>query len=156
MDPAQPSRPETFVDLYEEAYVAMVRLARLLTGSIEAGEEIAQEAFAAALRRFEDLDNPGAYVRTSVVNGCRSWQRRQRTEGRWFERQTGQVVGPATDGELADVLARLPYRQRAALVLRFYSDLPMQGVAEALACREGTARSLVSRGLARLREDIER
>ncbi len=59
-------------------------------------------------------------------------------------------------GELFDALAVLPFRQRAALVLRFYEDRTTEEIAAALGCRPGTAKSLVSRGLARLREEIER
>ena len=56
--------------------------------------------------------------------------------------------------ELLDVLATLPERQRAALVLRFYADLPGNEIATILGCREGTVKSLIHRGLARLREEV--
>jgi RNA polymerase sigma factor (sigma-70 family) len=48
----------------------------------------------------------------------------------------------------------LPPRQRAALVLRFYEDLSERQIAEILRCRPGTVKSLVSRGLSRLRTQI--
>jgi RNA polymerase sigma factor (sigma-70 family) len=149
--------PSTFVDLYTTAYLPMVRLGHLLTGSNEVGEEVAQEAFSAAYRRFGTLDNPGGYVRRSVVNGCRSWHRRQAIERRVLARSA--PVAAAVDrapSELLDALATLPFRQRAALVLRFYEDRTMDDIAAALGCRTGTAKSLVSRGLARLREVVER
>ena len=57
--------------------------------------------------------------------------------------------------ELFDVLAALPARMRAALVLRYYQDLPENDIAELLGCAPGTARSLIHRGLARLRLVIE-
>ena len=53
-----------------------------------------------------------------------------------------------------DVLATLPERQRAALVLRFYADLPGNEIATILGCREGTVKSLIHRGLARLRQEV--
>lgn len=147
----------TFVDLYATSYVAMVRLGHLLTGSNEVGEEIAQEAFSRAYRVFATLENPGGYVRTSVVNGCRSWQRREAVARRFTARA---VPAPAAvdraPSEVLDALAALPFRQRAALVLRFYEDRTMEDIATALGCRPGTAKSLVSRGLARLREQVER
>lgn len=146
-----------FIALYDEAYVPMVRLAHLLTGSNEAAEEIVQEAFAQAFRRFDRLDNPGAYVRRSVVNGSHSWHRRRRSERRALERTgASNDDGHTAGGELTDALAALPFRQRAALVLRFYEDRSTAGVADALGCRPGTAKSLVSRGLQQLREVIER
>ena len=63
------------------------------------------------------------------------------------------VTQPA--GELVDALENLPFRQRVALVLRYYEDRSMEEIAAALECRPGTAKSLVSRGLAALREVIE-
>ena len=57
--------------------------------------------------------------------------------------------------ELADVLLELPYKQRAAIVLRFYSDLSEVEIAEVLECRPGTVGSLIHRGLAKLRKAIE-
>ena len=66
---------------------------------------------------------------------------------------------PDATGQIADrdvvwrLLSDLPERQRAALVLRFYHDLPAAEVAEALGCRVGTVRSLVSRALATMRSD---
>ena len=64
------------------------------------------------------------------------------------------VVGLDAD-ELADALAMLPARQRAAIVLRFYSDLSEAATAAALGCRPGTVGSLVHRGLAQLRRVLE-
>jgi RNA polymerase sigma factor (sigma-70 family) len=60
---------------------------------------------------------------------------------------------PATV-EVLDVLARLPYRQRAAVVLRFWDDWPSADIAAALGCREVTVRVLVHRGLAALRHQL--
>jgi RNA polymerase sigma factor (sigma-70 family) len=57
--------------------------------------------------------------------------------------------------EMFDALAALPHRQRAALVLQFYEDLPQSEIAEILGCREGTVASLVHRGLAQLRRVVE-
>ena len=56
--------------------------------------------------------------------------------------------------ELLDVLATLPERQRAALVLRYYADLPGSEIATMLGCREGTVKSLIHRGLEKLREKV--
>ena len=55
---------------------------------------------------------------------------------------------------LRRALDLLPYRQRAALVLRFYEDLSEQQAARALGCAVGTIKSLVSRGLNALREEL--
>ena len=92
------------------------------------------------------------------MNGCRSHHRRSEREQRLRER-----AGPAhresapTIGadEMRDALASLPYRQRAALVLRFYDDLSEADAAAVLGCRPGTVGSLVHRGLAQLKKVIE-
>ena len=57
--------------------------------------------------------------------------------------------------ELLDAVEKLRYRERAALVLRFYEDLPDAEIAALLGCRVGTVASLVHRALARLRSEIE-
>ncbi len=66
-----------FDDLYCTSYAPMVRLAHLLTSDAGAAEELAQDAFVETYRRFADLDNPGAFVRTVIVNRSRSWHRRR-------------------------------------------------------------------------------
>jgi RNA polymerase sigma factor (sigma-70 family) len=99
----------------------------------------------------------GPYLRTAVVNEFRS---RLRREARAPE------LGPVVEVEdlselvadraaLADALRRLPDRQRAAIVLRYFEDLPERDTAELLGCSVGTVKSSVSRGLARLRDLLE-
>ena len=56
--------------------------------------------------------------------------------------------------ELADAIARLPFRQRAVIVLRYYADLTETDIAHALGCRAGTVKSLASRALAALSKEI--
>jgi len=56
---------------------------------------------------------------------------------------------------MLDALDRLPARRRAAIVLRFYEDLAEADIAQVLGCRPGTVKSLLSRGLAQLRKEVE-
>ena len=150
-------REVAFAEVYERDYVTLVRLAHLLTGSNEVGEDVVQESFARVLDRWDQLDNPAAYLRTTVVNRARSWHRRRAVEERFGRRiAADDEIAAATGGELWDALATLPFRQRAALVLRFYEDRTTDEIATLLGCRPGTARSLISRGTAALREVIER
>jgi RNA polymerase sigma-70 factor (sigma-E family) len=147
---------QRFEAVYEREYAALVRLGHLLTGSAAAGEDIAQEAFARALRHWDHLGNPAGYIRTTVVNLARTAHRRRDVEQRLGPRVARSPVAGAHGGdELWDALATLPFRQRAALVLRFYEDRTTLDIAATLGCRPGTARSLISRGLAALREVIE-
>jgi RNA polymerase sigma-70 factor (sigma-E family) len=150
--PAAPTDP-TFADLYRDAYADMVRLAFLLTGSPEVSQDVVQDAFVAMHRSWSRVREPRAYLRRAVVNGCTSHHRR-----RFRERARPLVVRPDAAleaDELFDVLAALPDRQRAAVVLRYWHDLDEQQIADALGCRPGTVGSLLHRALARLREVIE-
>jgi len=111
--------------------------------------------------KFADLRNPSAfpaYLRRTVVNLTRMHFRRRRVEHAILERKAG--VGPpappadagvGTREFMRDALLRLPPRTRAALVLRYYEDLPEAQIAEILGCSVGTVKSLVSRGVAVLR-----
>ena len=143
-----------FDDLYRREYAPMLRVAYLLVDSDALAEEAVHDAFAKVYERWRRLDRPGAYLRTCVVNRCRDVQRRRR-----LERSRPSEVAPVTADlgadEVADALARLPMRQRAALVLRYYEDLSEADIAEALGVRPGTVKSLLSRGLDQLREVIE-
>jgi RNA polymerase sigma-70 factor (sigma-E family) len=144
---------DSFERLYADAYAPMVRLALLLTGSPGHAEELVQDAFVRVFARWAEVETPRAYLRQAVVNACRSQQRRQSRE----LRHRSGTARPATTGdaeidEMADALATLSDRQRKAVVLRFYEDLPEAEIALLLGCRPGTVKSLLFRALARLRE----
>ncbi len=157
---ASRARP-SFEELYTSSYESLVRLGFVLTGSKEVAEDLVQDCFVRLHRHYERLDSPDRYAKQAVVNACRSHFRRA---GRERDRrpllyvvdgaQSPSSSGPQA-GELHDVLLTLPYRQRAAIVLRFYSDLSEAEIAETLGCRPGTVGSLIHRGLERLREVIE-
>lgn len=154
----EPVDGDCFEALYRDSYAALVRLACLLLGhraGVDA-EEVVQEAFAELHRRWMVVETPGAYVRAAVVNGCRKSQRRA-AMGRNRADALGES-GPAVLGadHMADAIARLPDRQRAVVVLRFYEDMSEADIAAALRCRPGTVKSLASRALAELRRVIER
>lgn len=156
-----PSGQLAFADLYASQYAPLVRLAFVLTGEKEAAEDIVQDCFVRLHRHFHRLESPDRYLRQAVVNACRSHFRRL---GRERDRRpmlyllegAQQAAGGLNQGELHDVLVRLPYRQRAAIVLRFYGDLSETEIARLLGCRPGTVGSLIHRGLERLRSALER
>jgi RNA polymerase sigma factor (sigma-70 family) len=132
----------------------MVRLARLLVGSPETAADLVQDAFVEVHRRWDSLDRPAAYLRLSVVNRCRGHHRRRVTQ-RVGLRKLSWTASTDETHDLTDAIAHLRYRERAAIVLRFYADLPDADIAELLGCRPGTVASLVHRGLERLRKVIE-
>jgi len=140
-------------ELFRRSWADLVRLATFLTGSVPAAEDLVQDVFLRFGVRPAPLpDDPARYLRTSVVNACRSYHRRRLLE----HRHRPGLPHPGIDdpGELWDVLDRLTIRQRTAVVLRYYLDLPEDEIAAVLRCRPSTVRSLVRRGLARLREEL--
>jgi RNA polymerase sigma-70 factor (sigma-E family) len=148
-------QPLSFADLYQVEYLPMLRLATLMTGSREVAEDVVHDAFLRVHRSWGRAQKPGAYLRAAVVNACRSWQRRQVLE-RSRQPRPGPASTDAGGDEMWDALGRLPARQRAALVLRFYEDLSEAEIATLLKCRPGTVKSLVHRGLERLAKEVER
>jgi RNA polymerase sigma factor (sigma-70 family) len=141
-------------DLYVAAYDRMVRLAYLLTGSRAVAEDLVHDSFLRVQSRWDDIREPPAYLRTTVVNACRAHHRRARRERAHFPDLLVDAVAPETPIVL-DALGGLPYRQRVALVLKFYEDRPEHEIAAVLGCRPATVRSLVHRGLATLRKVVE-
>jgi RNA polymerase sigma factor (sigma-70 family) len=144
----------SFVELYRELQLSMVRLACALTGSESLAQDLVHDVFIRAHAHWHRIDHPRAYVRAAVVNACRSASRRAKRERSADALFVVEDTGLDAD-EMFDALSELPYRQRAALVLQFYEGLPQSEIAEILRCREGTVASLVHRGLAQLRRVIE-
>jgi RNA polymerase sigma-70 factor (sigma-E family) len=148
-------------ELYAQHAPEAVRLAYLLTGDRALAEDLVQEAFVRMFGRFRDLRNPDAfraYLRTTVVNLSRSHFRRVKVERAYLERRRPpaylEAPDPGPRDELWSALSRLGDRQRAAIVLRYYEDLSEAETAEVLRCPVGTVKSLVSRGMDRLREEL--
>lgn len=146
--------PTPFEDCYRDHFAEMVRLAYLLTGSAETAQDVVQDSFVRLHRRWARVEEPRAYLRRIVVNACHSHHRRARLERRHRPAPEDLVVHLQAD-ELTDALGTLPSRQRSALVLRFYLDLSDRDAATVLGCRVGTVASLVHRGLAQLRMEIQ-
>jgi RNA polymerase sigma-70 factor (sigma-E family) len=170
----QPTRGldhDLFRAVYAAHYPSLVRLAYLTTGSLAAAEDLTQDAFVEWCRHGARIREPVAYLRRAVVSRCTSWIRRRQVERRYLRRITGpgpadggQAGGGQADGGQADgadaaavraALIRLSARQRAAVFLRYYLDLPEAEIADALDCRPGTVKSLLHRALAALKEDLD-
>ena len=148
----------TFAVVYAELYPRMVRLARLsLSDAANAGsaEEIVQDAFVQLFRNWERVDSPTGWLRIAVMNGCRSWGRRRQVRRRHPVAPPAPVVDDADALVVRDALRALNPRQRAAVLLRYFEDLPEREIAEVLGCRPGTVKSLLARSLVRLREVLD-
>lgn len=152
-----------------EHYVAnraawLVRLSFLLCGDTHLAEDLAQSTLMQLHRRWQrisHLEHPDAYVRRTLLHEYLRWRRRQRlsetptgTAQRLGERSldTPDIAeGIAARDATWRLLATLPRRQRAVLVLRYYEDLSDNQIAEALDCAPSTVRSQAARALTTLR-----
>lgn len=144
-----------FEQFYRSQLLVMVRLAHVVTGSNTVAEDLVHNAFIKLAPRFTTLREPAPYLRATVLNECRMWYRRRNIERRQPVPDRPVALPPEVDTTLG-ILLRMPQRRRAALYMRFYEDMSIDDIALALDCRPGTVRSLISRGLASLREELGR
>ena len=156
-----PRRDQRLAELYERSAPAGYRLAFLLTGDRALAEDLVQEAFVRFVGRLDHLREPeafDAYLRRTIVNLSKNARRRRAVERSYIARQKAELREGRDDPDLTEfeamrtALMALPERQRAALVLRYYEDLPEAEIAELLRCRRPTVRTLVARGLEGLRK----
>jgi len=129
-----------FDSVYEQQLARTVRLAYLLVRSQAVAEELAQEAFLRLDEHLDDVYNPPAFVRTTVVRLVITWQRRHRMEQDRLtvvsgDHRTG--AEPELD-EAWVALGRLTPDRRNVLVLRYYEDLPYASIGELLGCSAAT------------------
>jgi len=145
----------TFADFYRATFPEMARLAFLLTGSAETARDLVQDSFVRLHGKWDGVTEPRAYLRRTVVNACHSHHRRLRVQRRRQQSAAprAEVIDLGAD-EMTDAIAALPYRQRAAIVLRFWHDSSQAEIAAALGCRPGTVGSLLHRALAELRKVV--
>jgi RNA polymerase sigma-70 factor (sigma-E family) len=145
--------------LYQAHAVGLVRLAVIMLGDRGWAEDVVQDAFLGLYRRWAELSDTGnalTYVRSSVLNGCRTVHRRQaRPLVREFaepdaESAEARVLLGEEHREVLAALRRLPDRQREAVVLRYCLDMPVAEAAQAMGASQGTVKSATSRGIAAL------
>jgi RNA polymerase sigma factor (sigma-70 family) len=129
-------------------------------GDREAAADVAQEVAITAVERISSLREPAALdAWLHRIAARRALEHARRGRRRLAaERAHREGGAPPEDDGLEDalaLLAGLPPRQRAALTLRYVHDLPDEAIARALGCRTGTVRSLLSRGRAAIRQELE-
>ncbi|MFJ1601343.1 SigE family RNA polymerase sigma factor [Streptomyces sp. NPDC088261] len=139
----------------------LLRVAWLLTGDAHLAEDLLQTVLAKVWPKWPRIadENPEAYVRKALVNTSASWRRR-----RWrsevphddLPEVTAADVFAAVDLEhsLALAVRRLPARQRAVIVLRYFEDLSVEETAKVLDCRPGTVKSQAAKAMRVLRERL--
>ncbi|MBM0276441.1 SigE family RNA polymerase sigma factor [Micromonospora tarensis] len=154
----------TYEEFVDARLAPLLRYAVMLTGDPHQAQDLVQETMVRVQlnwRRVARADSPERYVRRMLTNQYVDWRR-----GSWVRRvllrgEPDETVAVSTDHTQSAVdrdqiwswLSRLPRRQRAVLVLRYYEDLPDAEIADVLGCAVGTVRSSISRALATLRAE---
>jgi RNA polymerase sigma-70 factor (sigma-E family) len=153
-------------ELHRAHALTLIRVATLLLGDQASAEDVVQDAFIGLYRAvpgLRDDDKALPYVRTAVVNGCRSVLRaRRRARLRPVPREPPPVwsaesaaIAGEDRREVLAAVARLPRRAREVLALRYYLDLPDREIAAALGISRGTVSSTASRALAALARELK-
>ena len=146
-------RTKRFDELYRNEYPSMVRLAYAMISDGSEAEDLVQDSFVEVYRRLDDIDRPGAYLHTSVVNRCRSALQRRRMIAEHAPEPPDGLSVDADD--FWDVLHKLSDEQRIAVVLKYYGDFRASEIGRILREPASTVRSHIRRGLATLRKELE-
>jgi RNA polymerase sigma-70 factor (ECF subfamily) len=153
----------SLAELYTRHVGRAIALATILTGDRAAAEDIAHDCFVRVAARTGLLDRENlrfeAYLNRAVVNACRSRMRRRALERAFLSRERPELVAPEPslpfDRAVAAALVALPYRQRAAIAMRYLEDLSEEQTALALRCSPRAVNALVSRALRTLRRTLD-
>ncbi len=150
-----------FDGFFDAEYRPLRRLAYLLTGNWDHAEDLVQETMVRTYRAWDRIrrqERPAAYARAVMINRHNSMLRRAMVELKHVTTSRQPDVQQAETTEDAVLLwaaiKQLPARQKAALVLRYYEDLPEAEVAVILDVPVGTVKSLVHRGAAKVRKSL--
>jgi RNA polymerase sigma factor (sigma-70 family) len=148
----------SFTAVFNATSEKLARFATALTRSRTVGEDITQEAFVRLYVKRRQIgkriQHPEAYLRRTIVNLAHDRTRRKQTAERADNLLQTPEAAPDITDSLLDSLGVLSDRQRAAVVLRFYLQCSEAEIADALRCRPGTVKSLLSRSMQILREVI--
>src|SRR3954462_11537451 len=162
-----PARAELVDVLFRRHYAALLRLGVVMLGSREAAEDAVQDAFVALHRHRSALRDPEAaeaYLRSAVLNRCRSWVRRQVTQRaerplvvipEQQQSPEDTTVGREEVGSLVAVMRTLARRQREVLACRYVLEMSVAETAELLEISEGSVKAHAHRGLQHLQQRIE-
>lgn len=165
--PLDDERAELVEVLWRRHYAGLLRLGVVMLGSREAAEDAVQDAFVALHRHRTSLREPAAaeaYLRSAVLNRCRSWVRRQATQRAPRPRMVlvdhvqgpeDAMVGREEAGSLVAAMRTLARRQREVLACRYVLELSVQETAQLLQISEGSVKTHTHRALQALQQRIE-
>ena len=150
------ARDDAFTAFARDAGPGLVRTAYFLTGDLHLAEDLAQTALAQTYVHWRRVGEPAAYARRVLVNANAAWWRRRSATETPVDVLPDVAVADHTAAvadrdPLVAALRRLPARQRAAVVLRYYADLSERDAADAMGCTTGSVKKHTSRGVERLR-----
>lgn len=157
------AEPAGFDEYVSARGAGLVRFTTLLTGDVHRAEDLVQDALAKAYLRWGRIrrtDNPDVYLRRLLVNASRRWWRRRSSRELPVDRSPERPAPGDLSADSAErdairrLVARLPHRQRAVLVLRYFEDLDDAAIGEILGCGTGTVRTHAMRALHRLRDHL--
>lgn len=161
---SHPAETDRLAQVYLANYRSLLALARLLLDEPAACEDVVQEAYvriAAAPARLRDSSAAAAYLRTTVLNLCRSSLRRRLVAVRHAPAVHRKdlaidIASSATDRvAVLAAMRTLPMRQREVIALRYYADLSEADTAELLGIALGSVKSHAHRGLTALARALE-
>jgi RNA polymerase sigma factor (sigma-70 family) len=141
--------------LYRDHRLRLAHLAAAITLDRALAEEVVQDAFEGLQHRLATVDNPVGYLQASVIHRSISVLRRRGVALRHPVPVASVTVTAEIDETWARV-TRLPPRERAVVVLRYWQDMSEADVATTLGWPRGTVKSTLHRALQRLKKDIER
>ena len=145
---------EPFEEFYRRELARQVRRAALILGDNTAANDVVHDAFTTLFARWGSVTEPGPYLQRMVLNGCRDQARRTRRFHRLLPRLATRTSTQPSE-ILSDVLAGLPFNQRAAVVLRYYESLTEAEIAAVLDCPTGSVGPWITRGLATMRKALQ-
>lgn len=164
-----PERQRTLESWYHDHFVELARLGALACGDRSVAEDAVQDVFAGMYRKppvLRDPGNPLPYLRTAVLNRCRSTMRRRGTGERatlrvvadtdtTTEHVERDAVSTSTRAEVLTAIRALPYRQRDVILLRHWLGLSESEIADTLGISPGTVKSAASRARTTLATVLE-
>ena len=160
-DPIEPE-PEllaavSFDETYELEYAKLIGLGYVLTGSRSIAEDLVQDTFTEAHRRWDAVstyENVGAWLRRVLVNKSTSRGRRLVSEAKMLRmfgaRRENEVVIPDDTTEIWKAVRSLPKRQAQTIALFYWEDRSIAEIAEILQCGDETVKTHLKRGRASL------